>query len=76
MDKTKAQNKIPSRYLTAQEGADYLSISLRTLRTLLAKKGIPYIQVGGKGCLVRLDIEDLDQFMAKNKVHCLGSARL
>jgi len=75
-DKAIAQGKIPTRYLTAKEGADYLSISLRTLRTLLAKREIPYIQVGGKGCLVRVDLQDLDAFMVKNKVHCLGNARL
>ncbi|RJR36927.1 MAG: DNA-binding protein [Desulfobacteraceae bacterium] len=73
LNKASAQNK---RYLTAQEGAEYLSISLRTLRTLLAKREIPYIQPSGKGGLVRLDIQDLDAFMLKNKVHCLGSARL
>jgi excisionase family DNA binding protein len=71
-DRTKTQAK---RYITAQEGAAYLSISLRTLRTLLAKREIPYIQPSGKGGLVRLDVQDLDCFMAKNKVHCLDNAR-
>ncbi len=60
---------IGKRYITPQEGSAYLSVSLRTMRSLLSKGEIPYIQIGGKGCMVRLDITDLDQFMARNKVH-------
>ena len=66
---------ITRRYITPQAGCDYLSVSLRTMRTLLARGGIPYIQVGGKGCLVRLDINDLDEFMQKNKVNRLTNAK-
>ena len=71
MDRDKA---ISRRYITAQAACAYLSVSLRTMRTLLARGEIPYIQVGGKGCLVRLDIQDIDAFMARNKVHCLSNA--
>lgn len=75
MSKVKETTEIPRRYLTPHEGAEYLSISLRSLRTLLAKREIPYTQIK-KGCLVRLDVRDLDLFMARNKVHSLDSARL
>ena len=60
--------------MTPQGACDYLCVSLRTMRTLLARGEIPYIQVGGKGSLVRLDIQDLDAFMAKNKVNRLTNA--
>jgi len=63
------------RYITPQEGCDYISVSLRTMRALLAKGELPYIQIGGKGCLVRLDIHDLDAFMLRNKVNCLSNAQ-
>ena len=59
------------RYVTPGQAAEYLQISLRTLRTLLSRREIPYVQPSGKGGLVRLDIEDLDDFMARNKVQCL-----
>jgi excisionase family DNA binding protein len=68
-------NKAPLRYLSAEDAAEYLSVSLRTMRSLLAKRELPYVQIGGKGCLVRLDIQDLDAFMSRNKVHCLDNAR-
>lgn len=71
MKKAETQNNLSSRYLTPVRGAEYLSISLRTMRSLLAKREIPYVQIGGKGCLVRLDVQDLDEFMAKNKVIAL-----
>lgn len=74
MNKAETQSKILSRYVTPQQGADYISVSLRTFRTLLAKRELPYIQLGGKGSLVRVDIQDLDAFMLKNKVHCLNNA--
>jgi len=60
------------RYLTPQEAAGYLAISLRTMRTLLSKREIPYVQAGGKGSFVRIDIEDIDAFMARNKVQCVS----
>ena len=62
---------IAKRYITPQEGSAYLSVSLRTMRSLLSKGEIPYIQIGGKGCLVRLDVQDLDDFMLSHKVHRL-----
>jgi excisionase family DNA binding protein len=65
---------ISPRYLTPQQGAEYLSVSLRTMRTLLAKREISYIQPFGKGGMVRLDVRDLDAYMTRNKVHCLDNA--
>ena len=62
---------IDQRYLTPGQAAEYLQISLRTLRTLLSRREIPYVQPSGKGGLVRLDIQDLDDFMVRNKVQCL-----
>ena len=35
---------------------------------MLAKREIPYSQFNGKGSLVRIDRQDLDEFMQKNKV--------
>jgi excisionase family DNA binding protein len=57
--------------MTPAQGAIYLNVCLRTFRTMLAKREIPYSQFNGKGSLVRIDREDLDEFMLKNKVIAL-----
>jgi excisionase family DNA binding protein len=56
------------RYMTPAQGAAYLNVCLRTFRTVLSRREIPYIQFNGKGSLVRIDRQDLDEFMQKNKV--------
>jgi len=65
---TRNTEKPPRRYLNPKESAEYISVSLRTFRELLARRKIPYIQPSGKGGLVRVDILDLDEFMVRNKV--------
>jgi len=38
---------------------------------MLSRKELPYIQFNGKGSLVRVDRQDLDEFMLKSKVSAL-----
>jgi excisionase family DNA binding protein len=61
-------SEYPGRYMTPAQRAAYLNVCLRTFRTVLSRREIPYIQFNGKGSLVRIDRQDLDEFMQKNKV--------
>jgi excisionase family DNA binding protein len=67
----RADKNIPSgKYLTVLEAARYLSISERTLRDMMAKRQISYIQRPGKRGLIRFSMADLDEFMLRNRKDC------
>jgi excisionase family DNA binding protein len=55
---------VQSRLLTIKEAAEYLKISERTMKTLLAKGVIRKVPCGRR---VMLDIRDLDQWIEDNK---------
>jgi len=51
-------------YLTKQEAADYLRISLSKLNVWLREKVLPHYKIGSRVLLSR---DDLDKFVALNK---------
>jgi excisionase family DNA binding protein len=55
---------VQSRLLTIKEAAEYLKISERTMKTLLAKGCIRKVPCGRR---VMVDLKDLDQWIEDNK---------
>lgn len=53
----------PGRLLTINEAAARLTVSLKTLRRLIAAGSLPVVRIGG---LVRIRPEDLTNFIAQN----------
>lgn len=53
--------------LDVTAAADYLGITVRHVRELVARRSIPYVKVGR---LVRFLPEDLDAYLAERKVKC------
>lgn len=51
--------------LTVDQAAAYLGTGPRFIRRLIAEKRIPYVKLGNK---VRLDDNDLDQFVEAGRV--------
>ena len=52
--------------LTVDEAANRLNVSVRFIRRITSEDGrIPYAKLGGH---VRIDVEDLDRYVADNKV--------
>ncbi len=71
---SKALIQLPRKYLNPREASEYLGVSLRTMRLLLARREIEYTQYAGRGGMIRIAVSDLDAFMERNKVHCVGNA--
>ena len=49
-------------YITRQEAAEILGVSLRTLDGLIQRGGLPAYRVGAR--LVRLDVRDIEAYMS------------
>jgi excisionase family DNA binding protein len=58
-------NVIQPRYLTVQQAADYIGRSKKSFEYLMGKKMFPVIR---RDRLVLIDKQDLDAFMARQKV--------
>ena len=58
-------NVIQPRYLTVQQAADYIGRSKKSFEYLMSKKMFPVIR---RDRLVLVDKNDLDAFMARQKV--------
>ena len=54
-----------TKYLTVQEAADYMNTSVRFVRRLIAERRIAFHKIGRH---VRLDVADLDAFVAAGRV--------
>jgi excisionase family DNA binding protein len=48
--------QIPAQLVDIQAAADYLSVSVRTVRRMVARREIPYRRVGK---VIRFDLKDL-----------------
>jgi excisionase family DNA binding protein len=58
-------NVIQPRYLTVQQAADYIGRSKKSFEYLMSKKMFPVIR---RDRLVLIDKNDLDAFMARQKI--------
>ena len=58
--------------LTTEQAAEYLSVSVRTVKQLMSSGRLRYIKIGRA---TRLDPADLDAFIAQNRQHRRRSAR-
>lgn len=65
MSKT-ARSVLNKRLLRSVEAADYLSVSVWTLRRLIQCGELPVVQRGEAGKFL-VDIRDLDGFIERNK---------
>ena len=65
MSKT-ARSVLNRRLLRSAEAADYLSVSVWTLRKLIQSGELPVVQRGDAGKFL-LDLRDLDGFIERNK---------
>lgn len=54
--------------LTVEQAADYIFVSPRTLRRMLAARRISYLKIGS---LVRLYVPDLDSFLADSVIEAV-----
>jgi excisionase family DNA binding protein len=58
-------------YLTVEQAADYLNVSVRFIRRLVAERRIPFHKAGSR---VRFAVVDLDAFMLAGRVEPITSA--
>lgn len=58
-----------SRLMSVKAAADYLGMSVYTIRDRIARGEIPAVRDGGR--IVRLDIQDLDAWIEKRKERLL-----
>ena len=58
-----------TKYLTVQEAADHLNTSVRFVRRIIAERRIAFHRVGRH---IRLDVVDLDAFVAAGRVAPIG----
>lgn len=56
------------RLLRVQEAAEYLGISPSTLRSRIQGGLIPYVKTGPGRSGIRLDLRDLDEWIAEHRV--------
>jgi excisionase family DNA binding protein len=61
-----ARSVLNRRLLRSAEAADYLSVSVWTLRRLIQNGELPVVQRGEAGKFL-VDIRDLDGFIERNK---------
>jgi excisionase family DNA binding protein len=52
--------------LSQKVAAAYLGVSKWTLRDLLFRGDIPYVKIGRR---VLIDVQDLDAYIARSKIH-------
>ncbi len=52
------------RLLDTDQAADYLGVSVRTMKTLMSDGQLPYVKIGR---CTRLDAGDLDDFIATHR---------
>lgn len=62
--------QVDTRPVDYDGGADYLGITPRHLRELVARRAVPYIKVGR---LIRFLPADLDAWLAENRVQATGA---
>jgi excisionase family DNA binding protein len=55
-----------NKLLTPEEAAEYLSVSLETVRRWTRQKRIPFIKLNGH--LIRIQTADLDHFVKSQRV--------
>lgn len=55
-----------SKRITYADAAAYLGIKVGTLRSMVARKQVPHIRLGGK--LVRFDVAELDAWIKQHSV--------
>lgn len=58
-------------YLTVEQAADYLNVSVRFIRRLVAERRISFHKAGSR---VRFAVVDLDAFMLAGRVEPITSA--
>jgi excisionase family DNA binding protein len=60
-----------THYMTVDQAADYLNVSVRFVRRLVAERRVPFHKAGA---LVRFAATDLDAFMLAGRVEPITSA--
>jgi excisionase family DNA binding protein len=60
-----------TNYLTVDQAADYMNVSVRFIRRLVAERRIPFHKAG---VLVRFSVADLEAFMLAGRVEPITSA--
>jgi hypothetical protein len=66
----KLEGKVEPGYLRRAAAAKYLSISVRTLCDLQAKRMVAFSKLGAKTCLFK--ISDLDALVAGRRQNAIG----
>ncbi len=61
----KPKDRPLKRLLSVKDGAEYLGVSVYTMRDRISRGQIPNIRDGAR--LLRLDIRDLDEWVEKHK---------
>lgn len=60
-----------SQYLTKQQVARYLNVSVRTVDSLMRARKLPFIKLTRK--LVRFRRQDVDEYLARNfRINAIG----
>ncbi len=54
-----------ARYLDVAGAMEYLTLSERAIRTMVARQEIPHIKVGTR---LRFDVQDLDLWMRRQRI--------
>jgi excisionase family DNA binding protein len=60
-----------SQYLTVEQAAEYLNVSVRFIRRLVAERRVPFHKAGTR---VRFSVADLDAFMLAGRVEPITPA--
>lgn len=60
-----------THYMTVDQAAGYLNVSVRFVRRLVAERRVPFHKAGA---LVRFAVADLDAFMLAGRVEPITSA--
>lgn len=55
---------LPARLLTTDQAAEYLNVSVRTVKNLMSNGRIAYVKIGRA---TRIRVEDLDGYIARNR---------
>ena len=63
-ERTEGTRSTGPRLLTTEQAADYLGVSARTVKHLMSGGQMPYVKIGRS---TRLDLGDLDNFIARNR---------
>ena len=57
------------RFIGTKECAEYLDVSINTIRTWVWQRQIPYVKMGR---LVKFDLKELEQWIKKRRVEILS----